>query len=80
MLYLRVSGTKNDLKTFQKWLKKATANIKKFELGKETEFIQNPKNEMYYRYEAELLGPLKPKGGKSNVQNNSCSKSKRRGW
>ena len=60
MLKLRVSGTKNDLKTFQRWLERITDNANaKFELGEQKEPKQNPKNEKYYRYEADLLGPIK---------------------
>ena len=80
MLKLNVSGTKNDLKTFQKWFKKALDNKKKFEIGEETEFIQNKKNKKYYRYEADLIRPLKENGGKQNVQSNSGSQSKGWGW
>lgn len=51
MLKLRVSGTKNDLKTFQRWLERITDNANaKFELGEQKEPKQNPNNEKYYRY------------------------------
>ena len=45
MLKLRVSGTKNDLKTFQRWLERITDNANaKFELGEQKEPKQNPNN------------------------------------
>ena len=51
MLKLRVSGTENDLKTFQRWLERITDNANaKFELGEQKEPKQNPNNEKYYRY------------------------------
>lgn len=79
MLKLRVSGTKNDLKTFQRWLEKITDNANaKFELGEQKEPKQNPNNEKYYRYEADLLGPIKKQGGSKHVQNNSRIQSKGR--
>ncbi len=61
MLKLRISGTKNDLKTFQKWLKRVSKNDPKFDIREDPEFKQNLKNEKYYRYEVDLLGPVRTK-------------------
>lgn len=43
MLKLRISGTKNDLKTFQKWLKRVSKNDSKFDIRENPEFNQSSK-------------------------------------
>ena len=79
MLKLRVSGTKNDLKSFRKWLKRATTILPKYEVKEDPEFKQNSKDGKYYRYEADLLKPLN-EGGEHYVQSNRSSKSEGWGW
>ena len=73
MLKLKVSGTKNDLKTFRKWLKRAAFILPKFEVRDDPVFKQNSKDGKYYRYEADLIKPLDKEGGKRYGQSNSNS-------
>ena len=44
MLKLKVSGTKNDLKSFRKWLSRATKILPKYEVKDNPEFIPNSKD------------------------------------
>ncbi len=68
MLKMRVSGTKNDLKSFRKWIGRALVILPKYKMDRETEFKTNSKDGKYYRWEADLLNPLKEE--KKYVQNN----------
>ena len=65
MLKLRISGTKNDLKAFRKWLLRAAKILPKYQIN---------------RYEADLLKPLDVEGGKGYVQSNRSNESKGWGW
>ena len=78
MLKLKISGTKNDLKSFRKWLSRATKILPKYEVKDNPVFIQNSKDGKYYRYEADLMKPLDNEGGKKYGQGNSSSKPE--GW
>ena len=80
MLKLRVSGTKNDLKSFRKWLSRATKILPKYEVKDDPEFKQNSKDGKYYRYEADLMKPLYDEGGKKYEQSNCSSKPEGWGW
>ena len=80
MLKLKVSGTRNDLKSFRKWLRRAATILPKYEVLDSTEFKQNSRDGKYYRYEADLLKPLGDEGGNRYVQSNRNSKSERWGW
>ena len=65
MLKLQISGTKNDLIAFQRWMKRAGKIPPNFYIDGKPELTQNPKSEKYYRYKADVLIPLNKKGGKS---------------
>ena len=78
MLKLKISGTKNDLKSFRKWLARAATILPKYEINDNPEFIQNSKDGKYYRYEADLVKPLNMEGEKGYVQSNRNNESK--GW
>ena len=80
MLKLKVSGTKNDLKSFRKWLRRASIILPKYDISDNPEFKANSKNGKYYRYEADLMKPLNDEGGKNYVQSNSNNESKGWGW
>lgn len=80
MLKLRISGTKNDLKAFRKWLLRATKILPKYQINDDPVFKQNGKESIYYRYEADLLKPLDVEGGKGYVQSNRSNESKGWGW
>lgn len=78
MLKIRIQGTKRDIKSFQKWLKKSLKVIEKYELRNESELYLNSGTDMYYRWYAELFTPLDNEiGGKAYVQSNCYTKSKR---
>ena len=64
MLILRVNGTKNELKSFQKWIERSIEDQKtrRYEIVKITKIEQNPKDKKFYRMEVDLWKPLK--GGK----------------
>ena len=64
MLRLQVSGTKNDLIAFERWMKRAGKIAPYFYIDGKPELKQNPKSEKYYRYRADVLIPLNKKGGK----------------
>lgn len=78
MLKLRISGTKNELKSFRKWLLRATKILPKYQINDDPVFKQNRKESIYYHYEADLLKPLDMEGGKGYVQSNLNSEPK--GW
>lgn len=80
MLKLKVSGTKNDLKSFRKWLARAVTILPKYRIEEDPVFKQNGKDEKFYRYEADLLRPLNVEGGKGYVQGNRNNESKGWGW
>ena len=65
MLSLQVSGTKNDLIAFERWMKRAGKIAPYFYIDGKPELKQNSKSEKYYRYRADVLIPLNKKGGKS---------------
>ena len=65
MIKLQISGTKNDLIAFQRWMKRAGKIPPYFFIDGDTKLTQNPKSEKYYRYKADVLIPLNKKGGKS---------------
>lgn len=44
MLKMRVSGTKNDLKSFRKWIGRALVILPKYKMDRETEFKTNSKD------------------------------------
>lgn len=69
MLKLKVSGTKNDLKTFKKWLERTKKIPPFYDVKCNPDFFQNPKNEKYYRCEADLLIPSEKRG-----VNRKCAK------
>ena len=58
MLKLKVSGTRNDLKSFRKWLARAVTILPKYQISDDPVFKQNGKEGKYFRYEADLLRPL----------------------
>ena len=61
MLKLFVSGTRNELKSFRKWLGR-TNKIPPFYIIKcKKDFTQNPNNEKYCRLEADFWVPEKKK-------------------
>ncbi len=66
MLFMRISGTKNDLKTFQKWLDRTKKIPPYYEISVKPEMKRNPKDEKYYRLEASLLVPSDKKGVKKS--------------
>ncbi len=78
MLKLKVSGTKNDLKSFRKWIVRAVKILPKYQIIDDPVFKQNGKEGIYYRYEADLLKPLDKEGGRGYVQSNRNNESK--GW
>ena len=80
MLKLKISGSKNDLKGFRKWIGRALVILPKYKIGRDTEFMPNSKDKKYYRWEADLLRPLDEEGGKGYVQSNRNSESKGWGW
>ena len=80
MLKLKVSGTKNDLKSFRKWITRAMVILPKYKIDKESDLKVNSKDGKYYRWEADLLKPLYEEGGIYYVQNNCSNQSKRRSW
>lgn len=80
MLKVRVSGTRNDLKGFRKWLFRAAKILPKYEVLDNPEFKQSSKDGKYYRYEADLMKPLYGEGGKKYVQSNFSSKPEGWGW
>ena len=67
MLKMRVSGTKNDLKSFRKWIGRALEILPKYKMDRETEFKTNSKDGKYYRWEADLLNPLKEENISRNI-------------
>ena len=80
MLKLKVSGTKNDLKSFRKWLARSATILPKYRIEDDPVFKQNGKEEKYYRYEVNLLRPLDKEGGERYVQSNRNNESKGWGW
>ena len=78
MLKLKVSGTKNDLKSFRKWITRAMVILPKYKIETETDFEVKSRDGKYYHWEADLLKPLYEKGGIYYVQNNSSNQSKGR--
>jgi len=80
MLKLKITGTKNDLKSFRKWLARAVIILPKYQVMDDPNFKENSKDGKYYRYEANLLKPLNMEGEKKYVQSNSDNKSKGWGW
>jgi len=67
MLKMRVSGTKNDLKSFRKWIGRALEILPKYKMDRETEFKTNLKDGKYYCWEADLLNPLKEENISRNI-------------
>ena len=80
MLKLKISGTKNDLKAFRKWLLRAAKILPKYQINDNPVFKQNGKDSIYYHYEADLLKPLDMEGGRGYVQSNRNNESKGWGW
>ena len=79
MLKLKVSGTKNDLKSFRKWISRAMVILPKYKIGNDSDFKENSKDGKYYRWEADLLKPLYEEGGIYYVHNTRDNQSKGRG-
>ena len=69
MLKQKVSGTKNDLKSFRKWLVRAATILPKYRIEDDPVFKQNGKEEKYYRYEANLLRPFRDGKKTSEIYN-----------
>ncbi|MCR4813432.1 MAG: hypothetical protein K5879_01240 [Lachnospiraceae bacterium] len=80
MLKLKISGTKNDLKAFRKWLTRAATILPKYKIVDDPVFKPNGKDEKFYRYEADLIRPLSVEGGEGYVQSNRSCESKGWGW
>jgi hypothetical protein len=80
MIKVRLMGTKNDIKWFQKILERD----QKFEVTEFSELYTNKGTLKYYRAYVEILRKNEKNtngiGEYNHVQNNSYSKSKGRGW
>jgi hypothetical protein len=61
MLKVWVFGTRNDLKTFRKWLDRTNKLPPYYNIKCKKDFSPNPKNERSYRLEAEFWVPEKKK-------------------
>ncbi|MCQ2969650.1 MAG: hypothetical protein MJ191_06000 [Clostridium sp.] len=54
MIKIRIQGTKNDMKSFIKWLRRATNMLPKYEIKNESEFYKNSDTDKYSRWYANI--------------------------
>ena len=50
MLKIRIQGTKNDVKSFIKWFRRATSAFPKYEINSSSELLKNKDTDVFVRW------------------------------